>query len=80
MVVILEIHQTPAVSRAAPIIAGPANGDMSEANEVSATRLRKASINGSVKAINGVNRINGKLNGHHNRLGQLLEPSKGPMS
>ena len=71
----VEIHQAPAVSQATSIIAGPANGDMPEANEVPATRLRRGSINGSAKPVNGVNRINGKLNGRHNRLGQFLEPT-----
>ena len=51
------------------------NGDTPEANEVPATRLRKGSINGSAKPANGVNRINSKLNGHCNRLGELLEPA-----
>ena len=66
----VEIHQTSTVPQATPIIAGPINGDQPTMIGVPAARL-----NGVAKPNNGVNRINGKLNGHDNRFRELLEPT-----
>ena len=46
-----------------PIVGGKINGDQPEADNPRATRF------------NSVNRIVGKLNGHNERLGKLLEPT-----
>jgi hypothetical protein len=71
----VEIHQTPTVHQAMPIIAGLVNGDQDGVNGLLTTRLGKMPANGSAKPINGVNRINGKLNGYHNQPEELLTPT-----
>jgi hypothetical protein len=59
----VQVIQKPvAAPSPAPIIGGVLNGD-------------QPMVNGTPKPLNGVNRIGGKLNGHHNRLEGLLEPA-----
>jgi hypothetical protein len=74
VVVSLAIRQAPAVSRAAPIIAGPANGDMPAMVNGENTTSEKATANVSAKPIN---RLNGKKMNGHNRVKGLLEPVAG---
>ena len=50
-------------SAVAPIVGGVVNGEQPVADSTRATRF------------NGVNRIVGKLNGHQERFGELLEPT-----
>lgn len=71
----IELRQVPTVPPVRSAIAEPINGNQNGMNGLLTAQPGKIPVNGSVKPINGVNRINGKLNGHRNQPEGLLAPT-----
>jgi hypothetical protein len=65
----VEIHQAPAASPPALIIAGETNGDQPAADDVQHVSATKKQTNGSATPVNRITRVNG-----HNRVSELLTP------
>jgi hypothetical protein len=65
----VEIHQAPAASPPAPIIAGTANGDQPAVDDVQPVSAPTKRTNGFSVPVNRITSVNG-----HNRVSELLAP------
>jgi hypothetical protein len=70
----VELISNPTVPHTSPIIT-TANGDEPRMGNGKGKRKKKRPANKPRKPINGVNRLNGKLNGHKNRHNGIVAPA-----
>jgi hypothetical protein len=72
----VELLNPPVVPRSAVQSAGGQfNGVDPETGKMRVAQSTKAAKDGTAQPVNGVNRIGKRLNGHHDRHGEILEPT-----